>query len=438
MLYNQKNYITYYIQQMTNLHKINVKLSKNQKKNIGDAYHKRETIVIRLKNDSFSGNDTLYVPAMLKKRLEKNRKENKGMDIKLSKTNIRKQVGGNLLTSILSLGRVFGPTIAKTMGLAALAGAASTGTSQIVKKISGKGVKTGGFLIPQNKIDKLIANKHLLSKRQKEDILAALQSCSGVVIKPTKTQSGGFLGTLLASIGIPMVLKALTGRGAPKIGLPKPPPPRGGRGAPRIGPWEPPPFIGTWDNQVGMGKKKKIVQKKEGKRSSVRPKQSIQQHSAFRSNTRKPKFHEDIPMSNHDLIKWCRYLNIPINDVLSRDQRVPHNHNQALFIYNLKPSYMNGSHWVATYVKDHIINYFDSFGMPPFQELVNHAKRKNLTLLYQNNQIQNMITTTCGYFCLYFLNEMNKGNSYYNLLKVFSIHDTMKNERFIKYYFKNI
>ena len=62
------------------------------------------------------------------------------MDIKLAKTNIRKQVGGSLLTSILALGRAFGPTIAKTLGLSALAGAASTGASQIVKKISGKGV----------------------------------------------------------------------------------------------------------------------------------------------------------------------------------------------------------------------------------------------------------------------------------------------------------
>ena len=164
---------------------------------------------------------------MVKKRLEKNRKENKGMDIKLSKTNIRKQVGGSKLTSALALGRAFGPTIAKTLGLAALAGAATQGVSQVVKKISGKGEKTGGFLIPQNKIDKLIANKHLLSAKQKKDILDALQSGSGVVVKPTKTQSGGFLGTLLASIGIPMVLKTLTGRGAPKIGLP-PQPPQGG------------------------------------------------------------------------------------------------------------------------------------------------------------------------------------------------------------------
>ena len=174
------------------------------------------------------------------------------------------------------------------------------------------------------------------------------------------------------------------------------------------------------------GKKKANQKKEKRKRSTVRTKQPIQSNSAYRGNTVKPKFHEEIPLSSHDLIEWCKYLNIPINDVLSRDEKVPHNHSQALFIYNLEPSYMNGSHWVTTYVKDNIVNYFDSFGMPPFQELVNHSKRKNLTLLHQNNQIQNIKTTTCGYFCLYFLNEMNKGNSYFDLLKVFNIHDTIK------------
>ena len=143
-------------------------------------------------------------------------------------------------------------------------------------------------------------------------------------------------------------------------------------------------------------------------------------------------------MSNYDLLQWCEYLNIPIKDVLSRDENTKHNYMQALFIYNLEPSYMNGSHWVATYVKNGIVNYFDSFGMPPFQELVDHVKKKKLILLHQNNQIQNINTTTCGYFCLYFLNEMNKGTSYYDLLKVFNIHDTMKNEKFIENHFKNM
>ena len=175
---------------------------------------------------------------------------------------------------------------------------------------------------------------------------------------------------------------------------------------------------------------------KKGKRAAVRKKQPVQKRPIVKHSSL--KFHKNIPMSNFELVDWCKHLNIPINDVLSRDQNVPHNHRQALFIYNLEPSYMSGSHWVASYVKNNVINYFDSFGLPPFQEIVNHAKKRNLTLLHQDDQIQNIMTTTCGYFCLYFLNEMNKGQTYFDLLKVFDKHDTMKNEKFIEKYFKTI
>ena len=96
---------------MTQLYEIKVSLSPNQKKNLSNAYHKRETIVLRLTKDSLSGNDTLYVPSNVVKRLRKNQKLRKGMDIKLAKTNIRKQVGGSLLTSILTLGRTLAPTL---------------------------------------------------------------------------------------------------------------------------------------------------------------------------------------------------------------------------------------------------------------------------------------------------------------------------------------
>ena len=420
---------------MTQHYEIKVSLSPNQKKNLSNAYHKRETIVLRLAKDSLTGNDTLYVPSNVVKRLRKNQKLRKGMDIKLAKTNIRKQVGGSLLTWILTLGRTLAPTLGKTLGLSALAGLASEGASQVVKKIAGKGVQSGGFLIPQNKIDQLVAHKHLLTDKQKRDILNSVQSGGQLVLKPTKSQYGGFLGTLLASIGIPLAVEAIkkiTG-GAPRMGsdLIK------GHGAPRIGMYQPPPFIGTWEQaRKGGGKKKKS--KKVGRRNIARQKQSIQKHPSLKHSIVKPKFHKNIPMSNYDLLKWCKYLNIPINNVLSREESSPHNHKQALFIYNLEPSYMSGSHWVATYVKNGIINYFDSFGMPPFQEIVNHAKRKNMTLLHQSDQIQNLLTTTCGYFCLYFLNEMNKGRSYYDLLKVFKSHNTMENEKYIENYFKII
>lgn len=71
------------------------------------------------------------------KRLNKNRRINKSTDIKLAKTNNRKQVGGSLLTSILSMSRALALTIGKTVGLAALGGLASEGASQWVKKITG-------------------------------------------------------------------------------------------------------------------------------------------------------------------------------------------------------------------------------------------------------------------------------------------------------------
>ena len=148
-------------------------------------------------------------------------------------------------------------------------------------------------------------------------------------------------------------------------------------------------------------------------------------------------FKKTVPMSNFDLLEWCKYLNIPIKNVLSRDQKVPHNHKQTLFIYNLEPSYMGGSHWIATYAKNNVINYFDSFGMPPFEEMLQHAKKENVTLLHQNQQIQNLYTNTCGYYCLYFLNEMNKGKDYFDLLQVFS-SDTYKNEKFIEKYFRKL
>ena len=279
---------------MTQLYEIKVNSSDNQKKNLSNAYHKRETIVLRLTKDSLSGNDILYVPQNTVKRLNKNRKLNKGMDIKLAKTNIRKQIGGSLSTSILSLGRTFAPTLAKTIGLSALAGAASEGASQIVKKISGNGIHTGGFLVPQNKIDQLIAYKHLLTTKQKQDILNALQTCGSVQIRPTKTQqTGGFLGTLLASIGVPLAIetiKKITGKGAPQMGLPKQRPPRsilsnddkGGKGVPILG--IPPPFFGNWPmGTIGMGTKKKApppqkkrYRKKKGRRIASRQRQSVQ------------------------------------------------------------------------------------------------------------------------------------------------------------------
>ena len=132
----------------------------------------------------------------------------------------------------------------------------------------------GGFLFPRNRIDQLAAHKNLLTKKQKEQILAALQNGGKPVINPTK-QSGSFLVTLLVSILIPLLLNALTGKGiqnrsrpsrsVPRtsLSLSQPSSSNQGRNGSQNRPYNmsmlyrPPPLIGSWENQTGMGTKKK-------------------------------------------------------------------------------------------------------------------------------------------------------------------------------------
>ena len=281
------------------------------------------------------------------------------------------------------------------MGLSALAGLASEGASQLVKKITGGQI----FRVPNEHLFRLAMLSELLNKGQIRDLGKAHKDGSDILFKITQKQVGNGIGTILASIGIPMILDAIKGRGIGKGGGPRIGKVSGGSGQGIGMPMYPAPYIGTWPSTSGRGKKKKIDQRT---RSTTREKQSIQGNTTGWRHTLRPvfkktvKYEKYIPMSNLDLLEWCQYLKIRIKNVLSRDQNVPNNHKLGLFIYNLEPSYMSGSHWIATYVKDNVINYFDSYGMPPFQELVNHAKRKNLTLLHQNQQIQNLYTTTCG------------------------------------------
>ena len=205
-----------------------------------------------------------------------------GSDIKISKTQIRKAIkyGGSLWGSLFSLGSKL---IAMAMPLTKkaiapiAAGALSALASLGVDKIFGK-FQQGGFLIPQDKVAQLIAYKHLLSAGQKKDILNALQSGGQLVIKPTRTQQGGFLGTLLGSIGIPMILTALTEKGiqadrtdtANTMSASVSDNTTDGHGMINLYAYMSPPFVGTSENPVGMG-----IIKKEA-RAAAWQKHSIQ------------------------------------------------------------------------------------------------------------------------------------------------------------------
>ena len=62
----------------------------------------------------------------------------------------------------------------------------------------------------------------MFTTKQQRDMINAPQMGKGLIY-PSKKQCGGFLGTLLASIGIPMAIdlvkNMISGKGAPRIGM---------------------------------------------------------------------------------------------------------------------------------------------------------------------------------------------------------------------------
>ena len=238
---------------MSTLHKINVSLSDGQKRKLAKAYRDKEEVSIKLAHKNLSGSDTLMVPKNTVNRVSKSKSLGKGVQIKISKANVRKQTGSGILTSLLPVLRNVAPTVGKTLGLSALAGLASEGASQLVKKITGGQI----FQVPNEHLFRLAMMSELLNKGQIRDLAKAHKDGSDMMFKITSGQVGNGIGTILASIGIPMILDAIKGKGVGRGGGPRIGKMSGG-GGPRIGlPMNPPPFIGNWPTTSGRGKKKK-------------------------------------------------------------------------------------------------------------------------------------------------------------------------------------
>ena len=240
---------------MTNYFEYGVNLSEGQKTNLAKAIRNGSELTLRLKKNQLSGRDELMLTKTQVNKIKKAVANRSGVDLKISKTQIRKSVkhGGSLFSSLAKLGAKALPFVAKAASKAfpALAtGAVSALGSLGIDKIFGKRM-SGGFLIPQNKIDQLIKYKDWLTQKQKEQILAGVQSGGQIVINPTAKQTGGLLGTLLASIGIPLVANAVSKMFGSGLSVPR----KAGTGL-AVMPKPPPPFYGNWE---GRGKKKKAA-----------------------------------------------------------------------------------------------------------------------------------------------------------------------------------
>ena len=69
-------------------------------------------------------------------------------------------------------------------------------------------------------------------------------------------------------------------------------------------------------------------------------------------------------------------------------------------VINLSTSEEPGSHFIAMYISNNKIEYFDSYGLPPISYRILEFINNN-NYIHNNLTIQNMNSTHCGYYCYY-------------------------------------
>ena len=246
---------------MTTYIEYRVKLSDGQKSKLLSAIQNKSPLTLRLKHSNLKGPDELMLTQRQIEKIKKSLANGTGSDLKISKTQITRSVkrGGNLLTSLASK---LLPLAVK--GVSKVAPAIATGAANALGEIGLKKLFGRGIPIPKKFFSFLPSFANEFTKAQIDQINKVFETGGRLVIKPTQKQiEGGFLGTL-ASIGIPMAISLLpklfgsglqVDRGTSSNTRSVYVPPTQGEG------YYPPPFIGTWENPIGAGVKKKAKKK---------------------------------------------------------------------------------------------------------------------------------------------------------------------------------
>ena len=86
---------------------------------------------------------------------------------------------------------------------------------------------------------------------------------------------------------------------------------------------------------------------------------------------------------------------------------LPH---QKAVVVNTDPHDQPGAHWICMYLNSPILEYFDSYGLPP-----NHPDLKDFIQRQSHKQIHNphcyqaLDTDVCGQYCVYYLHHRHRG-----------------------------
>ena len=104
-------------------------------------------------------------------------------------------------------------------------------------------------------------------------------------------------------------------------------------------------------------------------------------------------------------------------------------------VINLDDHKAIGTHWIALYVNDNNVTYFDSFGVEHIsKEIRRFIGNKNI--ISNSYRIQAYDSIMCGYFCIGFIDFMLKVKSLLDYTNLFSPNEYEKNGKIILKYFQ--
>ena len=131
-------------------------------------------------------------------------------------------------------------------------------------------------------------------------------------------------------------------------------------------------------------------------------------------------------------MKWIEKMGIDtFGNVYAKDElKTNIIKNNRFYIINLDDhdSPRNGTHWVTFYYNNKIVEYFDSYGLPPIDFIT-----KNYKYIYNSSQFQ-QYTVSCGYYCLYYIYHRYNGLSFYEILERFDLVNLDNNQKIIKHF----
>ena len=123
------------------------------------------------------------------------------------------------------------------------------------------------------------------------------------------------------------------------------------------------------------------------------------------------------------------------NGVYSRDN-LPNKIKDGTYVINLDEYSDIGTHWVALWVNNNNVTYFDSFGVEHIpKEIIKFIKNRNIKTNIFRMQAYDSIMG--GYFCIGFTGFMFKEKTLTEYTNLFSPNDFKRNDDTILNYFMN-